>query len=120
MARSERRGIQMIEVYWGNNKRIDLAFKNDDGSVLDITGATVFFTVKKRFTDSDDSAIISINVTSHDDSANGLTHIDITNDHTKTCAGKYFCDIKLGLNGGFTTFYTDEFKVLEAITRRES
>jgi hypothetical protein len=109
----------MIEFYKTNDARMDVQFINDDGSVMNISGCTIFFTVKSQTSDPDDLALISQDVVSHDVPESGLSHIDVTNAETNICPGDYFCDLKLkDIAGRCTTFYVDTFRVLEVVTHR--
>ena len=46
-----------LTIIWGNTKTYNLTI-TDGTNPIDITGATVFFTIKKNLEDSDDDAII--------------------------------------------------------------
>ena len=48
-----------LSIIKGNSKNYRLAFETTSGDALDITGYTVFFTVKKNVNQTDDQAIIS-------------------------------------------------------------
>lgn len=56
-----------------------------NGTVVDITGSTIYFTVKADEYDSsidDSTAIISKTVTTHSDPTNGISSIQLTPDDT--------------------------------------
>lgn len=67
------------------------------GSAQDITGWTLYFTLKpKADAKTDDStAVITKTVTSHDDAANGLTSFTLSESDTDISYGDYIYDIKL-------------------------
>jgi len=79
--------------------------------IQDLTGATVYFTVKREESDldaTDASAIIKADVTSHSDPLNGTTVIALTPTQTAYVAGttsfiepgEYIYDIKVKEVGG--------------------
>jgi len=49
-------GQSNIVVYRGDDFSTQLIFTDDNEAVIDITGWTIFFTVKKKVTDSDSNA----------------------------------------------------------------
>ena len=59
---------QNLTIFKKSTKVYKLTFKKD-GTVTDITGSTVYMTVKKNVEDSDAEAIINKTVTSHSDAA---------------------------------------------------
>lgn len=78
-----------------------------DGVPVDITGATVYFTVKSQEYDStqdDSTSIIEETVTSHVDPTNGVTNIELSPEQTSyiqevagnyIVPGQYTYDIKV-------------------------
>ena len=68
-----------IEYTTDTNKTLFINVKDERDDYVDITGATVYFTVKEEYdTDPTDSnAIISIDVTSHTSPTLGKTEIEI-------------------------------------------
>lgn len=88
----------VLTLYRGQTKRIDLALTDEDGSALDLTTARIFFTVTKNPEDA--------NPVFRKDSANGSSEIEITfpklgeiivfvsaNDTITLEEGRYFYDI---------------------------
>lgn len=49
-----------IEFFRGDSKVINLTVKDQDGNPVDITGATITFTVKEDAADADDDAVIQV------------------------------------------------------------
>lgn len=66
-----------------------LEFKKD-GKAEDITGWTVYMTVKKTMELTDANAIINKKITSHSDAINGLTQIELENTDTDYVGNYYF------------------------------
>jgi hypothetical protein len=103
-------------VYKENTQTISLSF---DG--VDLTGATVYFTVKSAPDDdaTDTTAVIKKDVTSHIDALNGQTVISLTATDTNIAAGKYGYDIKLKTAAGAqTTVDKGDFTIKPVYTNR--
>jgi hypothetical protein len=90
-----------LRMFRGDSRTWVVNFKDKStGNPIDITGYTLFFTVKDKnryLTDaSDSSAIISKNVTTHVDSSSGISQIVITSSDTTSITPKaYIYDIQL-------------------------
>lgn len=70
-------------------------FKHSDETPVDITGWTLYFTVKQNETDDDDSAKIKKDVTVHIDPVNGKTKVQASASETNELDGKYYYDIQI-------------------------
>jgi hypothetical protein len=79
-------------IYQKTSKSFLLCIKKN-GQVQDITGYTIYFTVKEKLSDGDTGAIISQDITSHIDALNGKTVIELSKDDTDLEPGSYFYDI---------------------------
>lgn len=82
-----------LTIVRGDTKTYKLVFRNSSGIPVDITGWTVYFTVKENLSQTDDQALISKNVTSHTDPANGETSIVLSSTDTDH-VGNYIYDIQ--------------------------
>ena len=105
-----------LTTYKENTMTITLTF-----SGVDLTGATVYFTVKSAADSdaTDTTALIKKDITSHTDAVNGATEIVLAPTDTDIAVGKYKYDIKLKkADGQQTTTQVGEFIVKEAITNR--
>lgn len=103
-------------VYRENTRNITLTFAG-----VDLTGATVFFTVKTEADDvaNDSTALIQKDVTTHLDATSGTTRIELTPEDTDVAPGKYLYDIKLKkASGEQTTVDYGTFTIKPAITNR--
>ncbi len=90
-----------IEVTRGDDKRWSLLLTRRDSTPHNITGWTVFFTVKSAVTDPDASAKIAKNITSHASPLNGLTLIDLSASDTASLpVGTYYYDIQVKTDAG--------------------
>ena len=99
----------------GDDKTYTVTFLDSDGVAIDITGYTVFFTVKANLTDSDDNAIIKKDITSHSDPTNGQTELSFAASDTDGVEeGTYYFDLQLKDTGGLIKstkrqyFYIDQ------------
>jgi len=112
--------MENLERYRGDDDPLDLAFTDGDDVVIDITGATIFFTVKENETDADADALISKDITSHTDPTAGKTSIDITAADTNDLdPGTYYYDIQYkSALGKIATIEKGNFTILADITRR--
>ena len=84
---------------------------------LDITGWTVYFTVKpsKTSTDEDDSsAIITKDITVHGDPTNGVTTITLSPSDTCVNPGKYYYDITVKKTDGTIKLIKEGFFTFNA------
>jgi hypothetical protein len=81
-----------LSFYRENTVNINLSFTG-----VDLTGATVYFTVKPAYDSdqADTAAIIKKDITSHTSPTAGLTTITLTPTDTAVTPGKYGYDIKL-------------------------
>jgi len=88
--------MSKIEIIRGDDVAINATFKDDSGVAINITGYTVFFTVKDNYTSTDDTAaLISKTVTSHTFPLLGQTSITISNTETNLPETDYYYDFQL-------------------------
>jgi hypothetical protein len=78
----------------GDSGRLDVTVASADGTAYDLTGATLFLTVKNALTDTDANAVIDKEVTAHDNAAGGLSHFDLLTTDNAT-NGRRFYDVQL-------------------------
>lgn len=111
-----------LEFYRGDDWKLDVTLKDEDGLAIDLTGATVFFTVKENESDADTSAVITEDVTSHTDPTNGETSIEVSDTETDDVdPGTYYYDIQVKTAAGnIQTVVKGTLTVLTDITRRTS
>lgn len=86
-----------LTFYIENTVNINLTFTG-----VDLTGATVYFTIKPAYDadQTDGAAIIKKDVTSHTDPVNGKTVVVLTPTDTSVTPGNYGYDIKLKKSTG--------------------
>lgn len=114
-----------------DDRVLPITFEEEDGTLdangdpnmvpLDITGYTLFFTVKLKPTDSDTKAKIKAQNATHDNAAAGETHITLTATDTDIPDGVYWYDfqVKDGANLIASTPAT-RLVVTQDITERTS
>lgn len=110
--------MSKITYYRGDDNTISLEFTQDDVAV-DITGWTIFFTVKRNMDADDDSADLQKDVTSHTDAAAGETEITLTDADTDDLSGCYYYDIQYKDDSGLIkTVLKGTIEFVEDVTRR--
>ena len=100
----------------------DVAISFTIGST-DLTGGTVFFTVKPLLAyDTDDTAaVIEVEVTDHTDPTNGKTIINLTGDDTNVEPAIYYYDIQVKLaSGKIISIPARKIRIWADVTRRTS
>lgn len=105
----------------GTTQTIPLTFYDKDGIAQDITGASVYFTMKEKITDTDANAKIKKIVTTHTNPVGGETEISLTPTDTNQTVGNYVYDVFLKLATSEVYFVFDgsiaiKQNVLQTIT----
>lgn len=77
----------------GDDQVLQLEF-TESGVVVDITGWSIFLTLKKDRESLDAAADLSKTVTVHTDPTNGKTEVNLLNTETDDLEGLYFYDIQ--------------------------
>jgi len=112
----------MIRIIKATDSSMTVNFTKDS-AVFDITGYTLFFTVKKPADaekGSDDDAIIKKTVTTHTDPTAGISTITLSNSDTNIDAGNYLWDIKLLKETIVSATYSDYLEIVQNITVRKA
>lgn len=108
---------QELVIVRGDDKSWILTFTDDAGTPINLTGSSVFFTVKLNQRDPDSSALIQKEVTSHTSPTTGVTTVTITNTDTNLEARDYYYDFQYVTSGGtVTTILYGKFSVVQDIT----
>lgn len=111
----------LISIISGDTETISLTFKDQDSNLIDITGYTVFLTVKQSVnaSKSDDFSVIKKDVTVHSDPVNGATEVVLSSSDTAVRAENYVYDIQIkDVSGNITTVVRGDFHVTNDITKR--
>ena len=90
---------QDLEQVRGRDYYYQLVFA-EDGTPINILNWTIYFTAKKKSTDTDNNAVIKVDVTTHTDPTHGITVIHITNADNLIAVGKYLYDISAKTDTG--------------------
>jgi hypothetical protein len=102
----------------GDSGRLDVSVKQADGTAYDLTGATLFLTVKNALTDADTAAVIRKEVTAHDNATGGLSHFDLLTTDNAT-NGRRFYDVQLkDASSGVYTLFGGLWNVTQDVTTR--
>ena len=109
-----------FNIYQKTSKGIELIFRDKtNGGYKDITGWTIYFTVKESRNDSDDNAIIKKDITDHSDPINGKSLIELTVLDSNKTPNNYWYDIKYkDTNGGAGILFEGRMKVVKPVTTR--
>jgi hypothetical protein len=102
----------------GDSGRLDVTVTQSDGAAYDLTGCTLFLTVKNSLTDADSAAVIRKEMTSHDDATAGEAHFDLLTTDNAT-AGTRFYDVQLVTDlGDVFTLFGGVWRVVGDVTIR--
>ncbi len=102
----------------GDSGRLDVTVTQSDGAAYNLTGATLFLTVKNTLTDADSAAVIRKEVTAHDDATAGESHFDLLTTDNATAGTRYYdVQLKDSANKIFTLF-GGVWRVLADVTVR--
>ena len=98
-----------------------LTFKDADCNAIDITGYTIFFTVKTlaNIDNADTSAIIQKNITTHTSPTTGQSLLTLTTTDTDQTAGTYWYDLQVKTPAGnIISCEKGEFVINQDVTNR--
>lgn len=110
-----------MDIIKRDDSDFELTFTDVDGEAIDLTGATVFFTVKRNKTDADADAVIAKSITSFDDPETGVAILQLSKTETNISPRSYYFDIQLKQsNGKVTSIQAGRFIVRQDITIRTS
>ena len=113
--------VKDYSVYRGDTITLPISFVDGDGNAIDISGWTLFFTLKNAIDDTDDSAVLKVDVSGHVDAINGLTKIVLPDSDTDDLAGEYYYDIQYkDGSGNIRTIISGHFEFVKDVTRRTS
>jgi len=83
-----------IQIVRGDTKVYTIQFKDGNSNPINITGWTVFFTVKRNLKDTDTDALIKKTITTHTDVTNGVSEISLSPTDTNY-VGNFYFDIQV-------------------------
>lgn len=112
----------IIEIIRGDDVTLTFTFTDQNNAAVDLTGSTVFFTVKLVVDDdvTDALAVISEEQTVHTNATGGITQITLTDTVTTLISpATYKWDVQVKDSGGLiSSARSGEFRVFGDITRR--
>jgi len=104
-------------IYKKSTKTYEIQFKKD-GGVVDITGWTIYFTVKESMEDIDASAKIAKIVTTFANAEGGIALIELTSTDTDITAGNYWYSIDYrDSDDNEDTLLTGKIKIKEPVLK---
>lgn len=107
-----------LEFFAGEDRSYTITITDGDGIAINITGYTIWFTVKADPEDTDVNALIQKEITSHTTPASGITTITLTNDDTNIALGNHFYDIQMMDSSSLiTTLVAGRVRVKRRITQ---
>ena len=92
---------EILEIQRGNPLSTVITVTDEDGNAYDLTGKTVFFTVKNQDDNEDDDtdALIEAEITSHSDPTGGITVLELDDTDTDIALGDYKWDLRIYESG---------------------
>jgi len=104
--------------YVGDTFIRDEVVVDSDGNAIDITGYTIYFTVKKSYSDSDTNAVIKNTITTFTSDSEGKYQLVVSSTLTSAMVpGIYVCDIKTkDASDNITTIKNGNFIVKSSVT----
>lgn len=117
--------MDKIEIVRGDSAAFDVTFRDAEENLIDLTGGTVFFTVKRRVTDDDDSAVLTVDLVVDDlddiEPESGTIEIALQPEETSELSGVYSYDVQLkDSDGNIASSGNGRFVVSKDITIRTS
>lgn len=113
-----------INIKRGNPYDATITVTNASGTAYDLTGKTIFFTVKKATdTGADDAgAVITKDITTHTNASGGVTTLNLTATQTNIVPGDYSWDLRIYEGSPLVQLNTTSgaCNILEVITKRTS
>ncbi len=114
-----------LNIYRGDSKTFNLTFVDGDGSPIDLTGATIYFTIKYQddyvnSTSDTTDALIEKDITTHTNPTGGLSSVTIDSDDTyglRPITYKFDMQLKDSLSD-ILTFVSGNFQIIADVTRR--
>ena len=105
--------------YRGDTRKIKLKFKDKAGSNLNLSGATIYLTVKNDIALDDDQSSFQKIITNHSNPLEGETTIIIDPSDTENLKPKkYYYDIQLtDSEGNKSTVIAGQFELMADVTR---
>lgn len=102
-----------------DHANLEITLTDVDGNAVDLTGGTLFFTVKNTIDDVDDDALISKEITTFSAPTTGVATVTLTPTETDLPAGNYFYDVQFKSSGNvISSSFRDYLVVKPDVTIR--
>lgn len=112
---------EKLTIIRGDSAEIDVTFEDADGVAINLTGKSVFFTVKELDDidgDDDSEAKISKKITSHSDPTAGKTQIALTAEDTDLTPKDYLYDLQIVSGSEVISTTKDFMEIIQDVTKR--
>jgi len=110
-----------LSIKRGDSWSKTMYFNDENGNNIDITGWTIFLTVKAKADDLDAAAVISKTITTFSDPTAGIAEISLTPTDTNQVIASYVYDIQVKTNvGEIYTIVEGILTITKDITQRTS
>ena len=110
-----------LQIKRGDTWSRTIYFEDEDGARIDITGWTIFLTVKENANDLDSAAKISKTITVLSNPTNGEAEIELTSTDTAQTIENYLFDIQVKTDDGeIYTVLEGVLTITQDITTRTS
>ena len=83
-----------------NTNILDCRFRDKYQNEIDITGYTIFVTIKENISDTDDNVVIKKDITSHTNAVAGRSKIEFTPADMSTFVGNFIYSIAIKTDTG--------------------
>jgi hypothetical protein len=113
--------VNNFVTYRGDELSFNLIFKDTNDVAIDITGWTIFFTLKLNKDDSDSEAVVSKTITALTDPTHGTTLVTVPHTEVNTLVGPYYYDFQfVDQSGNVRTITSGAVTFEKDVTRRIS
>lgn len=92
-----------LNITRGDTVSFTLVFEDDNGDPLDLTDARVYFTAKKKLSDTDDEAVLKKDIVDIDEPEDGEVTVQLSAEETDLAPGKYLFDVEVVITDGYGT-----------------
>jgi hypothetical protein len=104
----------------GDTYSLDITIEYANGNAVNLTGATVFFTVKRNIQDTDAQALISKTITSFTSPTTGQVSITLLAADVDY-VGEFYYDVKVKFStGDIASVFANKFILANHVTIRTS
>ncbi len=104
--------------FQGNTVTLNLAFTDSDGDPVDITGYTIYFTLKENKYDDEADAIITEDVTTHVNPTGGISKVELSAEDTAELQETYYYDLVYKVGAVVKAFANGVMTFQRSITER--